>query len=67
MNNVRIKNITATEMFRQQVYSTLEGIRAQNASTPGTYLPLQMGGIFAQRDILEGGNAMRITEMVTNG
>lgn len=61
---IQIQNITATELFRQQVSSTLQGIRYQNAQRSGTFLPLQMGGIFAQRDILEGGNAMRITEKV---
>ena len=62
--NVKIKNMTATEIFRQQVASSIQGIRYQNEQKPGTYLPLQMGGVFAQRDILEGGNAIRITEII---
>lgn len=69
MNNIQIVNMNATEIFRQQVASTMEGIRYQNSGGKKTYIPLQMGGIFTQREMLEGGNVVRITRIVedTNG
>ena len=69
MSNILITNMTATEIFRQQVASTMEGIRYQNSGGTKTYIPLQMGGLFAQRELLEGGHVVRITRIVedTNG
>lgn len=63
-NNVQLRNMSATEMFRQTVAEVMEGIRFQNSGGTETYIPLQMGGIFAQRDLLEGGNVVRITRVV---
>lgn len=67
--NIKLVNMTATEIFRQQVASTMDGIRYQNSGGTKTYIPLQMGGVFAQRDLLEGGNVVRITKILedTNG
>lgn len=63
MSNVKLINMTATEMFKQRVQSSLEGIRMQNSGTGGNFMPLQLGGVFAQRDILSGGNVLRITTL----
>lgn len=69
MNNILIVNMNATEIFRQQVASAMEGIRYKNSGGTKTYFPLQMGGVFMQREMLEGGNVVRITRIVegTNG
>jgi hypothetical protein len=69
MNTIQLVNMNATEIFRQQVTSAMEGIRYQNSGGTKTYLPLQMGGIFMQREMLEGGHVVRITKIVgdTNG
>ncbi len=64
MNNVRLVNMSATEIFRQQVASTMDGIRYQNSGGKKTYIPLQMGGIFTQREMLEGGHVVRITRIL---
>lgn len=63
MSNVKLKNMTPTEMFKQRVQTSIEGIRLQNAGTGTNFMPLQLGGIFAQREILEGGNVMRIVTL----
>lgn len=69
MNNIQIVNMNATEIFRQQVTGAMEGIRYVNSGGTKTYLPLQLGGPFAQLDLLSGGHALRITKIVedTNG
>ncbi len=69
MNNLMIVNMNATEIFRQQVASTMDGIRYQNSGGTKTYIPLQMGGVFTQREMLEGGHVVRITRILedTNG
>jgi hypothetical protein len=64
MNNVQIVNMNATELFRQQVAGAMEGIRFQNSGGTQTYIPLQLGGPFAQLDLLSGGHALRITRIV---
>lgn len=64
MNNILIVNMNATEIFRQQVASAMEGIRYQNSGGTKTYIPLQMGGVFMQREMLEAGNVVRITRIV---
>lgn len=63
MSNVKLKNMTPTELFQQRVQTTMEGIRLQNSGSSTQFMPLQLGGIFAQREILEGGNVMRITTL----
>lgn len=67
--NIQIVNMNATEIFRQQVSSAMDGIRYQNSGGTKTYIPLQIGGIFTQREMLEGGHVVRITKIVegTNG
>jgi len=62
--NIQIVNMNATEIFRQQVSSAMDGIRYQNSGGTKTYIPLQMGGIFTQREMLEGGHVVRITKIV---
>ena len=63
MSNVKLKNITPTELFKQRVQTSMEGIRIQNSGSDMNFLPLQLGGIFAQREILDGGNVMRIVTL----
>lgn len=63
MSNVKLKNITPTELFKQRVQTSMEGIRIQNSGSDVNFLPLQLGGIFAQREILDGGNVMRIVTL----
>lgn len=63
MKRIEIKNMTAKEIFRQQVSSTMQYIRYLNSGDSRQYIPAQMGGIFVQREILAGGHAMRITEV----
>lgn len=69
MNNIQLVNMNATEMFRQQVAGAMEGVRYVNSGGTKTYIPLQLGGPFAQLDLLSGGNVLRITRIVedTNG
>ena len=62
-NNIKLLNMTATEMFRQQLAAATEGIRIYGQDVNAEYIPQQMGGIFAQRDLLEGGNVLRITQI----
>ncbi len=62
--NIEIVNMNATELFRQQVAGAMEGIRYQNSGGTKTYIPLQLGGVFAQLDLLSGGHALRITRIV---
>lgn len=62
--NIEIVNMNATELFRQQVIGAMEGVRFQNSGGTQTYLPLQLGGVFAQLDLLSGGHALRITRIV---
>lgn len=63
MSNVKLKNMTPTELFKQRVQTSMEGIRLQNSNSDTNFMPLQLGGIFSQREILEGGNVMRIVTL----
>lgn len=63
MKTIAIRNISAGELFRQQVSATMQRIRYRQSGDTREYIPMQMGGLFVQRELLSGGNALRITEV----
>jgi hypothetical protein len=60
MARLKLTNMTSTELYRVQVASTMGRIRHENTNnTAVTFQPTQLGGIFGQREILEGVAVMR--------
>lgn len=65
-SNVRIVPISSLELFKQQLSAVTESIRFRSnvdKSATTELLPPTMGGIFTQREILSGGNVMRLVEL----
>lgn len=66
MGNVRLAQITPLEMFKQQVSVITDSIRYQASGVSSDsmlLIPATFGGVFRQREILSGGNVMRIVEL----
>lgn len=46
----KLRPLTPYEMYLQQVRTTMDGIRLEEADV--TYIPAQFGGLFGQREVI---------------
>jgi hypothetical protein len=56
----RLTPITPYEIFLQQVKGTYDAVRYKRRSMD--YIPAQMGGIFGQKEVIDSGLVLEITE-----
>ena len=67
MASTRLRNMSATEVFKQQVKASMDSIKLSNASSTAAFYPQQLGGVFMQREIMESGSVMRIISLKEAG
>lgn len=63
MSSTALKNMSATEMFMQQVKASMDSIKLSNIKSNAKFYPQQMGGIFMQREIIESGSVLRVLSL----
>ena len=67
MSSTALKNMSATEIFKQQVKASMDSIRMTNSRSTAKFYPQQLGGIFMQREIMASGSVMRIISLKEAG
>lgn len=63
MASTALRNMSATEIFMQQVRATMDGVKLSNSKPSATFYPQQLGGIFMQREIMESGSVLRVINL----
>ena len=63
MASTSLRNMTAAEIFMQQVRATMDSIKLSNSGSTATFYPQQLGGIFMQREIMESGSVLRVINL----